>query len=421
MFFIFFTCIFFFFYNFGALFQPVYLALHIPPGFSSAPTLGIAALCSMVFFFRNENISQVMRAMLYTVLAWAPWLIYLAFRCDFDDPYSSKKLILMIFAQFGSIVMICFAFHRDREKFARYFYVSSMGMITILLIYFFMNHDVITRYSTRVVERFTTENINPIGLARSFAIGAVVLMVWGRFPYWIKAGLCLPFLVGIYLTGSRGPMLSALIIIVCHYFWSQTNFKFVAVRLFLSCILLGIALWAANVYFQDPIDKYLSRGNSQGMYKGSGRYAAFIETRKEFLSAPFLGVGLGKFGKSGSNIISAERKSYRSYGDINRSYPHNILYEVLAELGIVGAILFVMLLKPGTWMFDFSNKFIFLFLLCFLFALTSGDFFTNGGVFIFGYIARFNRKARESLDIAKRGASPELSSAVWSDHQTSMT
>jgi hypothetical protein len=389
MYIVFFTCIFFFVYEFGVLFLPILAFLHIPGGFLSMPTLGIAALCSIGFYFQTENKNQLFRGLLYAAIAWVPWLIYLAFRCDFNDPYSSKKLSLMVFAQFGSILMICCAFYKDQERFTRYFYVCTIGMITILLIYFFLNHAVDPIHSTQKAVRLTTENINPIMLSRTFAIGALSFLLWGRPTYWVKVSLCIPFFVGMYLTGSRGPVISLLILFVVHYLWTQSQYKLFALRLFLSCLLLILTLFTVGASFYESIDKYFSRGHRQGMYQGSGRYDAAIVTWKEFVSAPVFGVGLGRYGKPGKQTTLISGKSNI---DRYRSYPHNILYEVLAELGIFGAILFILLLRPGAWIFDFSNKFIFLFLLCFLFAMTSGDFFDNAGMFIFGYIARLNRK-----------------------------
>lgn len=353
------------------------------------PILGIASLCSIQFIVQTENKNQLFRGLFYTAVSWAPWLIYLAFRCDFNDPYSSKKLSLMVFSQFGTILMICCAFYKDQERFTKYFYFCTIGLITILLIYFFLNHNISPIHSSQQRVRLTTEGINPIMLARTFAIGAIVLMLLERPSYWVKVSLCIPFFVGMYLTASRGPVLSLAIVLGCHYLWARSYKKWFVIRFFLSCLLLFVTLWTAGEFFRDPIDNYFSGGSRQGMYRGSGRYDAAISTWNEFVSAPIFGVGLGRYGKRGTQVsLMSDKSKISRY----RIYPHNILYEVFAELGLVGAILFIFLLRPGTWMFDFSNKFVYLFFLCFLFAMTSGDFFDNTGVFIFGYIARLTSK-----------------------------
>jgi O-antigen ligase len=297
----------------------------------------------------------------------------------------------MSIGQFGTILMICCAFYKDKEKFVKYFYICTIAMISIVLVYFFFNHSVYSIQGVKIKGRLGTEGVNPIEMSRMFAIGALSLMLWGRFSYWIKVVLCIPFFIGMILTGSRGPVISVSIVLACHYLWTQSQHRLIAIRLFLSCVLLIIALWTVGAYFQDPIDKYFTRGHRQGMYQGSGRYSAALVTWKEFVSEPFWGVGLGKYGKPGTQASPTIDLSNKP---INRDYPHNILYEVAAELGIVGIILFIFLLRPGAWVFDFSNKFIYLFFLCFLFAMTSGDFFDNAGVFTFAYIARLNRKPK---------------------------
>ncbi|MGB5156411.1 O-antigen ligase family protein [Desulfobacterium sp. N47] len=388
MYVIFFAATLFFFYNFGTLFIPLLQRMSIPSGFYSAPTSVIAAFCALLFFFQTRNKKQFLREFLFTIIAWAPWLIYLTYRCDFNDRYSLQKLILM-FLSFGYVLMFCCAFHKDKEKFSRYFWVCSVAMIASTLIYFFFKHSVPVLHGYRFEGRLSIQSANSIGISRSFAIGALTLLVWGRFSYWIKIGLCLPFFIGMYMTGSRGPAISLLIIIICHFLWINGHNKLLNWRILLACLSLIIAAWTVDVFFHNQIEKYFSRGDKRGMYLQSGRYAGAIETWKEFTSAPFSGVGLGKYGKPGTQIFSTVSQSKKN---IEREYPHNILYEVAAELGIVGAILFIFLLRPGPWMFDFSNKFVLLFLLCFLFAMTSGDFRDNSGVFIFGYIARFNRK-----------------------------
>jgi O-antigen ligase len=116
----------------------------------------------------------------------------------------------------------------------------------------------------------------------------------------------------------------------------------------------------------------------------------FRHAFQEFLSAPVFGVGLGQFGRADLAI------AYQSnFG----SYPHNIVLEILSSTGIVGMILFVMVLRPGRWMLHITTPYSILFLLSGLFAMTSGDVVANSGVIIFGVLARlayYSRRANVS-------------------------
>jgi O-antigen ligase len=389
MHFIFLFFIFFYFYQVGALLQPLILLLHIPNGFYSVPTMSVSALCALMLYFRAYNKKYVTRQLLDIVAIWSPWLIYLAFRCDFNDSYSVKKITLMSFAHFTTIFMICIAFFSDHEKFTKYFFWCTAFMVTIILCAFFVNPSISAEHSTSLYRRFTVGNINPISLSRTFAIGALTLQLWGRGPCWIKIIVCSPFVIGMLLTGSRGPIISLSAVLALYYLYTQKSHTWFALRFYFICTFVLISMWTVEANFEDTIDHFFNRGgSSKGMYVDSGRYQALIETFKEFTSEPVFGVGLAKYGKSDKHIIVVNEKSN---GELKRLYPHNIFYEVLAELGIIGFVLFLLLFRPGKWMIDFSNKFIFLFLLCFSFSMTSGDFFDNIGVFIFGYIARFNK------------------------------
>jgi O-antigen ligase len=391
---LFLTSFFSYFYQCLALFEQGLRFLNIHSDVLAILAMCIATLCSVYLFFKTEDKGKVLRSLFYTVLVWLPWLIYLVFRWDSNYTYSSRKLFLMVFAQFGSVLVVCFAYHYDREKFTKYFYGCTMGLLTILLIYFFFNHlDYVVVHKVNTSDigaRYSIIGTNSILLARSFAIGGLCIMVWGSFPYWIRIALCVPFVIGIYMTGSRGPAISFMIMFACHALWYQGIHKNTVIRVFVGSLLLAGVAAAVFTYQKDALEKYLTRGRQhETVLKASGRYDAFIASWKSFAANPIFGVGLGKFGNP--------RRAKNNQQDANLiikaalSYPHNILCEVLAELGLVGALLFIILLRPGGWMLNLSNKFVYLFMLCFLFSMTSGDFYGNASVFIFYYIARFNR------------------------------
>ncbi len=412
MYLIFFILFFTFFYNIGAFLQPVWQLLHIPNGFYSVPTLGIAGLCSIIIFFQTEDKMQVLSRLYRLLLVWIPWILYLAFRCNYNDPYSVKKLMLMAIAQFGSLAAICLAFYKNQEKFSKYFFVCTMAMTTFLLAYFFVDHGI---YSNDMRDRLTTQGINPIMLSRTFSIGAVTLILWARAPYFIKFMICIPFFVGMYLTGSRGPILSLSIILACHYLWLQKRYAFPSIRIIFIGSLVITSGYIVEANFHDSIEHYFTRGSTKGMYEGSGRESALFISWKEFVSAPLTGVGLGMYEKTN------KRTYYDELGKRTfRHYPHNIIFEVMAELGIVGALLFMLILKPGGWMFDFSNKFTLLFLLSLIFALTSGDFFDNAGVFIFGCIAWLNNKAQPAL-VHETAGTDMMDKSTYYPHQLGST
>jgi hypothetical protein len=150
-------------------------------------------------------------------------------------------------------------------------------------------------------------------------------------------------------------------------------------------LITPILVLAINNY-KKPIDMYLTRGTTKSALIESGRWPAVKKVLSDLPNAPFIGVGLGKFGKN----ENAGQVSYGIDGKKKyiRLYPHNVFLEVLAELGLLGMIFFIISFKPGAWIFNTSGDFTYILLLCFLFSLSSGDLTGNPGLFIFSYIAR---------------------------------
>jgi len=78
---------------------------------------------------------------------------------------------------------------------------------------------------------------------------------------------------------------------------------------------------------------------------------------KVFSDNPFFGIGIGNF------FIDA--------GDYESHYPHNFFLELLAEYGMLGMVLFLLILIPSYIKSDNYYKIIFLF--CFISLSFSGD------------------------------------------------
>lgn len=122
----------------------------------------------------------------------------------------------------------------------------------------------------------------------------------------------------------------------------------------------------------------------------SGRLQGVMTALEEFSFAPMLGRGLGKYG----TVAGIERK-YITPQKVVAVYPHNVPVEILAELGLIGFVLFLIALRPGKWMFDLSNRYVYFFFLSFLFSLTSGDMTANSGLFIFSLISKLASEPSE--------------------------
>jgi len=102
------------------------------------------------------------------------------------------------------------------------------------------------------------------------------------------------------------------------------------------------------------------------------RRKRFVDAWRIWLTAPILGAGAGSF-------------AYFYPADQLRVYPHNMVLEILSELGPVGFLLWLGLLlmafrpfiKAGKWRVALSTIAIGFFLFTFINAMVSGDLASN--------------------------------------------
>lgn len=111
----------------------------------------------------------------------------------------------------------------------------------------------------------------------------------------------------------------------------------------ISKVLIIAAVFFAAVYaLQYTVLKdYFDILSDKGLLEGSGRDALFFVGVDMFLEHPLLGVGFG---------------GYNFFGNY-AAYPHNMIVEVLAELGVVGliVILFIIITNKA-WRILFASK-----------------------------------------------------------------
>lgn len=175
--------------------------------------------------------------------------------------------------------------------------------------------------------RLSVLGLNPIWLARIMAIGLLALLVLREagdvaIPGLVAAGL--PLLAVLVLSGSRGPLLGLLIVVLIRGFLLGR----VAARTRVA-LLAGVLLLLAVVVIASPEalrERYLNpmRQDTSGVV----RLRLFAVAQEIFTALPFAGVGTGGF----SDLMK--------FGD-HRFYPHNIFLEIGIENGIPGLIVLI--------------------------------------------------------------------------------
>jgi O-antigen ligase len=232
---------------------------------------------------------------------------------------------------------------KDIEKILFYFKIMVFLVTTLLIgqmIYLSLTGGFYT-YLLRV----TVLSANPIQVSRYLALGATMLMVMlirrspkEGLPYLI---LLLCILLGIVLTGSRGPLVSLFFgIIVYALLFERKNLSTLYFYGFIALITVVILMFilpeSVTKRFFD-----MTEGAIILTQKGIARVST-IATRLSFwdlaltswtakLSTFLFGLGAGGF----SHLFI-----WRDW----HWYPHNVFIEIISELGIIGLSVFLFFL-----------------------------------------------------------------------------
>lgn len=168
----------------------------------------------------------------------------------------------------------------------------------------------------------------PIILSRWLCFGAICLLF---LPYKIKFRVLfsLLFLGMAMMTGSRGPIVSIILVILIYF---MLNFKKLF-RRFMIILSIFIALVMTSIQFLENI-RPIVRIFSNLTYKSledNPRILLFKDSINMILEYPF-GVGCGNFSAySNTKLFFTKMKAY----------PHNLFLEVFNEYGIMCGLLFL--------------------------------------------------------------------------------
>lgn len=282
-------------------------------------------------------------------------LMMLALNVDYDTNLGLVKS-LAIFAI--SIFLLFNIRIFDKSENIRYFtnVIVILSLTKLLVFVITVDTSIFRMLSDPSQTRFSYSFFfNPIYLARSCGLGFIAAFFMGG-TIQKKLLIMFAFAFGLYISGSRGPLL-ALSVVVLLYLLKLKHmslaFKILTTILF-SVATLGV--FKSNFFLR----------SHDGVETAFGDRAELITKAYQFfLENMLLGSGLGSF----SNV------SYLGH-------PHNIILELLAETGIIGLILFMVLILIG--LTKRSNEFFWLSLIYIMInSLFSGSIANNIGLLVF--------------------------------------
>ncbi len=147
-------------------------------------------------------------------------------------------------------------------------------------------------------------------------------------------------LYALILSSKRSPLLAAMVAIaVTMIVYRKKNVG----RRIIALILICLALWAAYQYLADYIPGLTTIIDKSSELEGSsagilnGRNSLWNLAIEMFTKNPILGCGYGSY------------KVYATSQGAITTTAHNFYLQVLAELGVVGFILYVLVIVLGAW------------------------------------------------------------------------
>jgi hypothetical protein len=213
---------------------------------------------------------------------------------------------------------------------------------------------------------------NPIFLSRFLCcLCIIILYVDHRIsPPFLKYFTLFLLFYLIFLSASKGPLISLLIVIYILFKKKNriNNFKLFVIFISILFLLVSAYFFSSSNYLFDT-----------NFYSTYARLDIFTQIQNNFKMNYLIGSGLGSF-------------NYLFFNVDTFGYPHNIFVELFIENGLVGLFLFTNLSLYFARYFVI-NIFSLLILFYFFCSQTSGDVSFNGQLFIYAiffFLFRFS-------------------------------
>lgn len=300
------------------------------------PVLGIEKNLSIIttFFLIGvfvlnmllKNNKVVINEDVFVIFAFSIWLLLNLTR-SLAPNYGTKKTILFIFSNFIYFI-IPFVINFDLKKLSKFYnyllYINFL-IIFLMVLYNKNNLSLIT-----INSRISLFNINPIWLARILGQTVIILFFLKvKINKYIKVLIIGFILILMIFTGSKGPVLSLFVSIFL--ILVRTTKKLLTLNnimkfiIFITILFLFINYIVLMIFPNNYLIQRFLRISPENSVSLT-RMDYFSIAIKNFIKKPLIGFGTGSYG-----FLFAHK-------DV-RSYPHNIILEIMVELGMIGLIL----------------------------------------------------------------------------------
>ena len=274
-------------------------------------------------------------------------------------------------------------------------YLILFSILLLGLFYLKFGNPLNLASSSDVFFRLNSEDNNPIIISRGLSLALIIFFFSFRnsssiFEKIFKAFIILNLLIFIYITGSRGPVLSLIIALFFYLFYNIQNGT-LGVRKFLiiavpALLIISYFISKFSFLFQNRLFDKVSAYDSMDV-RLEPQVFLITDFLEQNMFNILFGTGTGNFG-------------YAYTGRDFSEYPHNIFLEIIYENGIFSLIIFLCVLFVLFYHFFKGNiikKNIYFFVISIFFLVNaqfSGDLSSNVFFFVFAYFSTSNLSCR---------------------------
>ena len=290
-------------------------------------------LMALVFLFLRGELFGLPTMARWAIFATVALALVALIRAD-PSSYTSLKLKLFI-AQSPPLLLAGVVIGRRRRDFDLFVVLGLIvaGLSALVLLRQFAQGNVASLYPGRFS---ISSQDNPIGFGREAATGVLLgiyaLLTATDRRLRILGGVVLPLgVIALLAAGSRGPVFALCVALVIAFSFLLPDRR-VRRRLgFAVAALVAAGVAVPKIVPAAAIERSTSflLGNGSGL-SSNGRSHLWAEGWHAFTTHPLVGLGTGGFAKIEPVF----------------QYPHNLLLEAGAELGVVGLVLLLAFLVP---------------------------------------------------------------------------
>lgn len=337
--------------------------------FNTASLVSLSVYFCLFLVLLKQEKPRVNNYLMTGCLLFCAYVVLSLFWGDINDYTLYKTTVLL--SKFSILALVCNQI-RGRDDIIS-FLASLLFLYPLIAV---LSYNAISGVQeVDINSRVEVGAVNPIWLTRylleAFLISALILR--GKV---ISSSILILSLPLVLLAGSKGALLSLIITLLVYYYLNKRRLFIRVVMLLFLLSIVGIFVFG---FLSEPIQYYIVQrffrivpdGTSQGLLDHSRgvMWPYVISYMNSHESLYLTGLGFGNFGEV-----------YGVYGE--RLYPHNIILEVLVELGVVGLLLFFLFVFK---FLNLKNNNIpgAIGLYYFINAQFSGDFLLNERVFVF--------------------------------------